>query len=586
MHIDHSKLVELLVDASGLDASEVEEQLSELISEINTAIEEGDAYEVTGLGVFSGIGNNVIFIPDDELATEINYKYVGMEPIEMDEPASGEMQEPVEESAADDEDDPFGGMLDDEDETEEEPAKTSASFELDMGEEDETPLEDAESQDVEDFADEDAFEDPFEIAGQDVEDDIEEEVPTASDDEKEALEEKPGPDKWGIDSYKDDDDENRFSSLLGDQPAQESDEPEEEEGDDDFSSIFEDVEEAAGDEGDLAAALSKQLSDEPEEEDDDSLSSIFGDEDEDDEGADSNEPSEKEPEEETDEEDAFSPFSNDSDEEEELEEKTASEIEDDEDFDDPFDALAGEEEEDAFFQELDEDESEDDEEEVVPVITNLASEETKKKREETKEDSSKEKEPVATSDKKPAPVMLWVVLAIVVLAGGMYGLGYFGVVDIPGVTPEPKIAATQPAQQTQQPEQTATEPAEQEPEETPDPVNNQPEEQPQQTSVSGTEQTAPEGQPTYGISGVPVSEANDGYTIVIYSLSDEGNARAKQQELSNEGYRALLVSIPSQQYGQLWRVSLGQFQSLRTAALAAEELDSPFSENYFITKIQ
>ena len=84
MHIDHSKLVELLTDASGIEKDKVEEQLSELVAEIQEAIAEGDAYEVDGLGVFSGIGNNVIFIPADELATEINYKYVGMEPIELE----------------------------------------------------------------------------------------------------------------------------------------------------------------------------------------------------------------------------------------------------------------------------------------------------------------------------------------------------------------------------------------------------------------------------------------------------------------------------------------------------------------------
>lgn len=88
------------------------------------------------------------------------------------------------------------------------------------------------------------------------------------------------------------------------------------------------------------------------------------------------------------------------------------------------------------------------------------------------------------------------------------------------------------------------------------------------------------------MNGVPVSAANDGYTIVIYSLSKESNAEARQNELSEEGYRVLVATVPSQQYGTLYRVSLGQFRTMRDAAIAAEELEPPFSENYFITKIQ
>src|SRR6056297_1070784 len=94
MLIDHSKLIELLVETSGIDKEKVENQLEELVGEINEAIDEGEAYEVDGFGVFSAIGNNVVFIPADELATEINYKYVGMEAIEMDETAADIADEP------------------------------------------------------------------------------------------------------------------------------------------------------------------------------------------------------------------------------------------------------------------------------------------------------------------------------------------------------------------------------------------------------------------------------------------------------------------------------------------------------------
>ncbi|HBX65417.1 MAG TPA: hypothetical protein DEG32_04440, partial [Balneolaceae bacterium] len=142
MHIDHSKLVELLTDASGIEKDKVEEQLSELVAEIQEAIAEGDAYEVDGLGVFSGIGNNVIFIPADELATEINYKYVGMEPIELesgsvsDEDSTEDDPEIATDSDSGDEDDPFGGLLDDED-GDDEVEDPDASFSLDVPTQDE-----------------------------------------------------------------------------------------------------------------------------------------------------------------------------------------------------------------------------------------------------------------------------------------------------------------------------------------------------------------------------------------------------------------------------------------------------------------
>jgi nucleoid DNA-binding protein len=67
MHIDHQKLVELLTETSGIEKEKVESQLEELVEEIKEAIAEGDAYEVSGLGVFSGIGNNILFIPSDDL---------------------------------------------------------------------------------------------------------------------------------------------------------------------------------------------------------------------------------------------------------------------------------------------------------------------------------------------------------------------------------------------------------------------------------------------------------------------------------------------------------------------------------------
>lgn len=600
MHIDHSKLVELLAEATGLKEESVQKNLLDLVDEIKAAIRDGDAYEVDGFGVFSGIGDNIIFIPSDDLATEINYKYAGMEPLIMDEVQDEEevpdtAGDETEEMAVEEEEDPFGGLLEDEDEEDEE--EVSTSFELDI------PEKSEESE------------------------------------ETEEAEEKPGPDQWGIDTYRDDDDENMFSGLLGDSGEEEEDESELE---DDLSSIFDeeeaedlDEEEEEEDDDDLAATLSKQLSGEDEfedldTEDEDLLGAFMGEEDSAEEKPEeplSEEETSVSEEEEEDEEEADEETLLDSLEapEEEALETEDSEISEDEDFDDPFEALAasGEEEEEQGDTEsvLEGDDvvskekstgdqindllnEKEDEDEVIPVIKNLASDAPKKKE---KPEETEEEKPVSSKKKskkreaQAPPVLLWVLLIIMVLGGGIYGLGYFNVIHIPGVSSATQIASTQqpatPAEpqsnnaqaqqpttaEAQTPQESVAEPVSESSQQT---QSTEPEtEQPDQTEVPQNE-VIPAGQDMYGLRGVPVAEANNGFTIVVFSLSNENNARTKQRELANNGYRALMAAVPSQQYGTLWRVSIGQFASQRNAALAAEGLESPYSENYFITRIR
>ena len=85
MYIDFQKFVELLVEASGITEEKVTAQIEELVQEIEQTISGGEAYEIEGVGIFSGLGDRIIFIPSKALETEINFKYVGMQPIEMEE---------------------------------------------------------------------------------------------------------------------------------------------------------------------------------------------------------------------------------------------------------------------------------------------------------------------------------------------------------------------------------------------------------------------------------------------------------------------------------------------------------------------
>lgn len=525
MHIDHSKLVELLVETSGIEKEKIESQLADLVEEINEAIDEGEAYEVEGFGVFSAIGNNVVFIPSDELATEINYKYVGMEAIEMDE-AVGTVDEPD----AQDQDDPFAGLLDDEPKE----TSTSKSDTLDESE----PKSEGDAAKEQDDVDGDS---PFGFEDED--------QPGT---EEKDLEEKPGPDKWGIDTYKDESDENMFSGLLGDTPKEESEQEEEH-----FKAVF-DHEEDGDEDLERISEIERELSGE----------------------ADSDKGSE------TDDED--------------------------EDDIDPFASLAGLDEGDNSEEEKDldkalessiSDDKDEDDIEPVPVIKNVTSgkpgKEEKPKTEDKKKDKKRKpfKRPQKAKGQGSQSAILLIIIIIIVLGSGIYGLGYFGFVNIPGITPAEIPATTQTTPPAPNPQVTEPlqESGEQSPDETTTDETSQTEqtvsetEQEPETQVSETQEIqeqAPAEEASYGLRGALNESANDGYTIVVYSLTNEDNARAKVSELSDQGYRVILASIPHQQYGTLWRVSLGQFETMRDAALAGQDLGNPFTDNYFITQIQ
>lgn len=95
----------------------------------------------------------------------------------------------------------------------------------------------------------------------------------------------------------------------------------------------------------------------------------------------------------------------------------------------------------------------------------------------------------------------------------------------------------------------------------------------------------PPGQPKYGLTGVVNSQANDGYTLVLFSLSNRQSAMEKYQLYRDQGYRSLVSPVTSERYGLMWRVSIGQFATVNEALSAAEELPTELAKDYFITKI-
>lgn len=520
MHIDHAKLVELISEASGIEPENVEKQLSELIQEIQNALKEGDAYEVEGFGIFSGLGNNIIFIPSDELSTEINYKYVGMEPIELDTPApepdktEAEDQQTEPEKAPDEEldDDPFAGLLDeiiDEEESEAPaPVDSGEALEEEIADEpeDEIPAE-PEPIAAENNAhtDADTGEEPDDT-------DFDAVFGTAQEDET-----KPGPESWGIDAYRDEHTDKAFSGLMG---ITTEGEKEDESIDDEPIS-----EEIPATEPKLRIQLDEEQI--PAE-------------------------AEQPRAEEITEESAFA-----------------------DDEDDPFKGLHDDEVEESTPEEPEQQEV-GHTDELIPVITNISSGSGEKEPARVSGPRQKSRRP---SHRKKSPVMLWIITVIVITGAGLYGLDYFGIINLTQLNGMLAASETVPATTTT-PEPDIVIP---ENEPAPEP---EPEQLGQNTSETVAEEVAMPAAPSYGLHGEVSRAVTDGYTIVLFSLRRQGSAENQRSVLTNAGFRTLVFPIPHAQYGTLYRVSVGQFESLRDAALAAETLSSPYAESYFITKIQ
>ena len=95
----------------------------------------------------------------------------------------------------------------------------------------------------------------------------------------------------------------------------------------------------------------------------------------------------------------------------------------------------------------------------------------------------------------------------------------------------------------------------------------------------------PVNQPRYGLMGEVDTRANDGYTLVLYSLSNRQSAMEKYELYRSAGYRSLLSPVNSSRFGLMWRVSIGQFSTVEQALEVAKELPKEIIEDYFITKI-
>lgn len=89
----------------------------------------------------------------------------------------------------------------------------------------------------------------------------------------------------------------------------------------------------------------------------------------------------------------------------------------------------------------------------------------------------------------------------------------------------------------------------------------------------------------YGLRGSVIEEANDGYSLVLHSFRSEENAMQAANQLRADGYR-VIVNSRTVYENLVWRVSVGQFESLGAAQQATTQLPEPYSTQNFIQRIR
>ncbi|MGD8426889.1 MAG: SPOR domain-containing protein [Balneolaceae bacterium] len=90
---------------------------------------------------------------------------------------------------------------------------------------------------------------------------------------------------------------------------------------------------------------------------------------------------------------------------------------------------------------------------------------------------------------------------------------------------------------------------------------------------------------TYGLRGNINHSIKSGYTIVVHSLKSKRQAEANMKILQNEGYRTL-ISEAVVNGSMHYRVSIGQFPTIKAAQEATSTLSEPYRSNNFIKRIK
>lgn len=188
------------------------------------------------------------------------------------------------------------------------------------------------------------------------------------------------------------------------------------------------------------------------------------------------------------------------------------------------------------------------------------------------------KNPPASSDKKksrdPMTMIIVIILGFVVLSVGYLMLSEY-------------LEAPEPA-----PQELTEEPAPiEEPPVTADPDVTEAEEPAEQEEVRDGEQVVTGEQDTpaedesYGLYGNFVEASGIEYTIVVYSLPTLEHAEQAAEELRQEDFRTIVMERMVNDR-VVFRVGLGQFETIQSAVSEAESLPEPYRNQNFIHRIQ
>ncbi len=91
---------------------------------------------------------------------------------------------------------------------------------------------------------------------------------------------------------------------------------------------------------------------------------------------------------------------------------------------------------------------------------------------------------------------------------------------------------------------------------------------------------------SYGTMGPEPVQLIGAYTIVLDFIEQKEEAAKEFQTLLNEGYKATLWEAELTPGRPVWRVGIGQFETLNHALAAAQELPEDYAKNHFIIRIR
>lgn len=459
MKIDKQKLIDLLGEKTGMDLDAVELQLDQLIERIQEAAEKGKALEIKGFGMFYFSKEGELkFDPSDDLQTEVNYKYAGMDPVEIKKPRESADNQVTEEKK-------------------EEPEAES----------EDTTAEDA-------------------VWGYDTESEVE---PEKTPEQEKKLEKK------AEKTAADDESEKQVESSKDEPSGKEKAEEEEEEKPFDPFSEF-----------DHGVIKSKEDISKEEKQ-------------------------EKKPG------------------QEKIPEKkktglTPQSFEETEEFEEP-------------------EEKADDLDDIFPSFVD----ESKKKQPAAQSRGTQgSKQTAGKSEKKkknPVQTLVTTIVFVLVIVVGVIMAIDFGLMDsVFGDEDPPSWEVTQAEPQPQAPVDTdVMQDLDQDPQDEAADAADQ--EQPEPTEIEEVEE--PDA-PEFGLHGAAASIDGRYYSIILHSMRNENRARERQDELQDEGYRAVINPVESEEHGTMWRVGVGQFESISQAQSAASELPQNYRDNHFIGLIQ